>query len=128
MKKLIIEKLGIDTETKVITNDAWSGCGGCTYFIIDKDEPLFCGIDHHICSLNEDDNRRDDCFKDAIIYVKADLSDKEKIFNEMLEALILVMDERFTGIRKSTTGQLAINTVEKACYPKTWEEIKELIK
>lgn len=50
---------------------------------------------------------------------------------EMLEALILMMDEAeklvASGARKGQPNPYLINIIEKACYPKTWAQIKELL-
>ena len=127
-EKGIIEKLGINTETKIVTEDRWSGCGGCIYFTIDEKEPIFCGLPRHKCNLNKDDEKRNVCFEDKIIYKIWPLSDKEKLFNEMLEALIdeVLFQENICLEVIDEAYQNMIVVIQKATG-KSWSEIKELL-
>ncbi len=55
---------------------------------------------------------------------------KEKVFDEMLEALINVTSEldKYNPTDKGEEYMIMLTTViEKACHPKKWEEIKGLI-
>ncbi len=56
--------------------------------------------------------------------------EKEVVFDEMLEALILMMDEAERLIASGKKGKpnpALIALIEKACYPKKWPEIKDLL-
>lgn len=122
MKKNILEKLGINTETKVVQEKRWSGCGGCVYFT-----PR-AGMETS-CDLDENDERYYDCMEYQIIYVQCSLSDKEKIFNEMLEALINISLALELIQNKDSNGKLHlanIKVIEKATG-KTWQEIKGIL-
>lgn len=54
------------------------------------------------------------------------LSWLEDRYKKTVEILILVMDERFSGLRKSTTGQSAIGIIEKTTG-KDWEDLKQIV-
>lgn len=50
---------------------------------------------------------------------------KETVFNEILEALIEIIDLDF--VHEKHFSDKYISIIEKACHPKSWEEIKELL-
>ena len=106
-------------------------------------EKDYNGTEHHIKSIADKNKwtptvcRYNDDFKDGDRPIVADsLTEKERQANGKLIAAAPEMLEILIEVEKSLEdapggwgylNELMRSVIEKACYPKSWEEIKELI-